>query len=108
MRKFLNSVHSQLQLAHRAFQVAFPLGEFRQQMIETLGEALEELVAGVDADGREASARGDVVQRVAALVQPLEHALAQRFPLAKVVGFEVSDTSDPVWKSTPSSGTSEI
>ena len=35
-------------------------------------------------------------------------ALAQRFPLAKVVGFEVSDTSDPVWKSTPSSGTSEI
>ena len=35
-------------------------------------------------------------------------ALARRFPQSKVVGFEVSDTSDPVWKSTPSSGTSEI
>ena len=35
-------------------------------------------------------------------------ALARRFPTSKVVGFEVSDTSDPVWKSTPSSGTSEI
>jgi hypothetical protein len=50
-----------------------PLGQLGEQVVEALGEALEQLVAGVDLDRGEAAAGGDLVHGLGQALDRLDH-----------------------------------
>ena len=65
------------QLAHRTLQVALAFAEVGQQVVEALGQALEQLIAGLNLDGCEVAAFGHVLHGLRQDLNRLDHPMRQ-------------------------------